>query len=300
MSLNISAWLNAFRLRTLPLAFSAIIVGSFLNFEEKFDAIIFSLALTTTLLLQILSNLANDYGDSKKGTDNEDRIGPKRAIQSGALSFSQVKKAMTITAFLSLFSGLSLLVYALEISLTLLLFFILGLSAIAAAIFYTVGKKAYGYYGFGDLFVFLFFGIIGVMGSAYLQFQTLNFNHLYMAFSIGFFSVTVLNLNNMRDRESDIKANKMTLAAKLGKKGAMIYHLLLILGGVISAAFYIFQTAYTWSQYLPCLVFPIFILIMYKTEQIENLKDFDPFLKYMALSTFIFSILFMVSNIIVN
>jgi 1,4-dihydroxy-2-naphthoate octaprenyltransferase len=297
MSLNISAWLNAFRLRTLPLAFSAIIVGSFLNFEEKFDAIIFSLALTTTLLLQILSNLANDYGDSKKGTDNEDRIGPKRAIQSGALSFSQVKMAMIITAFLSLFSGLSLLVYALEISLTLLLFFILGLSAIAAAIFYTVGKKAYGYYGFGDLLVFLFFGI---MGSAYLQFQTLNFNHLYMAFSIGFFSVTVLNLNNMRDRESDIKANKMTLAAKLGKKGAMIYHLLLILGGVISAAFYIFQTAYTWSQYLTCLVFPIFILIMYKTEQIENLKDFDPFLKYMALSTFIFSILFMVSNIIVN
>ena len=159
---KLKAWISAFRLRTLPLSFSNIILGTALAMTKyEVNYFIFFLILSTTLLLQIVSNLANDYGDAKKGTDNENRVGPERAVQSGNISLNQMKGGIVITSILALFSGFLLLYIAFkgQFNLTFILFFIIGLSAIAAAIKYTVGKKAYGYSGMGDLFVFYIFWI---------------------------------------------------------------------------------------------------------------------------------------------
>jgi 1,4-dihydroxy-2-naphthoate octaprenyltransferase len=292
MSTKFSAWLHAFRLRTLPLALSSIITGSFAAYSKSFNGFVFGLAILTTLLLQILSNLANDFGDSEKGTDNDDRIGPKRAIQAGLLSFSEMKTAIIVNVMLCLVAGIALIYLALGIKPITLFFFILGLAAIAAAIKYTVGKGAYGYSGLGDVFVFLFFGVVGVNGSYYLQTQQFNPFVFFLGITIGCFSVGVLNLNNMRDRESDAKANKNTLVVKIGLRFAKYYQSALILFGLGAAIYYLYYNATAWIAYLPVLVFPVFLLLNTQIAKVENPKDFDPFLKKLALSTFAFSIFF--------
>ncbi len=298
MNPTLAAWLHAFRLRTLPLALSAIIVGSFLSYSTTFDGITFSLAIATTLLLQILSNLANDYGDSQKGTDNDQRVGPTRAIQSGVLSFSQMKKAIIINVVLCLIVGISLVFYALQNSFVLVGFIALGIAAIAAAIKYTMGKSAYGYMGLGDIFVLLFFGFVGVMGSAYLQSQTIANEGWMMAIAIGFFATAVLNLNNMRDRESDAAANKNTLVVKIGAKRAVVYQNVLVIGGIVASFVYIFQHALSWSYFLPMLSYPLFIVFLIQTQKVTTAKAYDPFLKKQALTTFLFALLFMVGTIL--
>jgi 1,4-dihydroxy-2-naphthoate octaprenyltransferase len=298
MNPTLAAWLHSFRLRTLPLALSAIIVGSFLSYSTAFDGITFTLAIVTTLLLQILSNLANDYGDSQKGTDNDQRIGPKRAIQSGVLSFQQIKIAIAINVLLCLFSGLGLVFYALQNSLILIGFIALGIAAIAAAIKYTMGKSAYGYMGLGDVFVLLFFGFVGVMGSAYLQTNLIEKDSWMMAMAVGFFATAVLNLNNMRDRESDATANKNTLVVKIGAKQAVVYQNVLVLGGIVASFVYIFQHALSWSFFLPMLSYPLFILFLIQTKKVVTPKEYDPFLKKQALTTFLFAVLFMVGVIL--
>jgi 1,4-dihydroxy-2-naphthoate octaprenyltransferase len=200
---KVQAWLYAFRLRTLPLSFSSIITGSFIAYRTCFSWLVFALALVTTLLLQVLSNIANDYGDSEKGTDNDDRIGPKRAIQAGILSFAEMRTAIIIFSVLCLISGCSLIFVSLqEQALIALLFLALGIGAIAAALKYTIGKSAYGYNGMGDIFVLLFFGLVGVGGSYYLQAHTFDWTILLPGLAIGCFATGVLNLNNMRDRLS--------------------------------------------------------------------------------------------------
>ncbi len=287
-------WIEAFRLRTLPLALSTILMGSFLAVDSgNYNYTVIALALITTLLLQTLSNLANDYGDGLKGTDNHERLGPMRALQSGQIRPEQMKIAIYIFVILSLISGVLLIIEAFGSDWYLgLIFLFLGISAIAAAIKYTVGKKAYGYSGFGDIFVFIFFGIIAVMGSYFLNTLTLNYSIILPSISMGLFSTAVLNLNNMRDIKNDLASGKKTLAAKMGLIKAKKYHLLLISIGMLSAVVYTrFNFTSAWNLiYLIC--FPMFLIQLRNIFRIHNQKLLDPYLKKLALTTLLFSVLF--------
>ncbi|ANW96677.1 1,4-dihydroxy-2-naphthoate octaprenyltransferase [Wenyingzhuangia fucanilytica] len=288
-------WIQAARLRTLPLSLSGIITGSFLAASKgMFCWDICVLALLTTVGFQILSNFANDYGDGVKGTDNENRIGPQRALQSGAISPKQMLKGIYITIFITLLIAL-LLIYVsfgkenFTLSIT---FFFLGLASIGAAIKYTMGKGAYGYSGFGDVFVFLFFGLLGVVGCEFLYTQEVSKLSFLPAVSIGLFSVGVLNLNNMRDRLSDIQSNKNTLAVKLGAKNAKIYHYLLLSVGMLSAIYYVIALGYSFKAYLFLISF---VLLLKHIKTVYTNKEavlLDPELKKVALTTFLFSLLF--------
>ncbi len=297
------SWLYAFRLRTLPLAFSSIITGSsiaFVDNREGFNWLVFALCLITTLLLQILSNLANDYGDSEKGTDNDERIGPKRAVQQGLLSFNEIKKGIWITVALCLVFGIALIVEATK-GLNLgygVFFFLLGLGAIGAAIKYTVGKGAYGYMGLGDVFVLLFFGIVGVGGSYYLMAHQMNYSVLLPAFTIGAFASGVLNLNNLRDRESDAKAGKNSLVVKIGELNAKRYHTALIVLGFMASLTYVVINFTSTMQFTFILTLILFRKHLAAVWHVEEPRDFDPLLKQLAIGTFIFSILFAVGIIV--
>ncbi len=213
----IKHYIQAARLRTLPLSISGIIVGSFIAASEGFfNWLICILALLTTIGFQVISNFANDYGDGVKGTDNLNRIGPERALQSGAITPKQMLKTIKISIVFTLIIAILLIYvsFGKDDFFNLFIFFILGLVSIAAAIKYTMGKKAYGYSGFGDLFVLLFFGLLSVCGSYYLYTKQLDYMVFLPAFSIGFLSIGVLNLNNMRDRTSDIKSGKKNTGSK--------------------------------------------------------------------------------------
>lgn len=290
---KVSAWLHAARLRTLPLAVSGIVAGNMLaRYYGKFDPLIFVLSLLTALWLQILSNLANDYGDFTKGTDNDARIGPARAMQSGKISIRSMKIGLVICTFLALSSGIPLVwLGTRDLDWVAGLFFLgLGVLSIAAAIFYTVGKNAYGYRGLGDVFVFLFFGIIAVSGSFYLQFKTLVWQVFLPAMAIGMFSTGVLNMNNMRDMENDRASGKITLAVRLGKKGAIIYHIFLLLTGALAAMYFHFTvlSANDWIYLLPFLLFIIPHLIVVINH--KNPAKLDKQLKVVVLITLLYTL----------
>lgn len=293
---NIKSWLYAFRLRTLPLSFSAIISGTACAYllQKKCDWIVLLLSLLTTLFLQILSNLANDYGDSEKGTDNEERIGPKRAVQAGMLSLKQMKNAVIVCSILAFVTGILLLYFAFSgtASLIAVLFVLLGIAAIAAAIKYTMGKNAYGYNGLGDIFVFIFFGLVGVGGSYYLQAKTMDWSILLMGISIGCFATAVLNLNNMRDEISDKNAGKNTLVVKIGGVRAKKYSNILLFVGWVAALLFSMINFLSIIQFSFLLSVLIFIKIQRQIYTIQKPADFDPYLKQLALGTFIFSVLF--------
>ena len=292
------AWLYAFRLRTLPLAFSSIITGSFIAYHHSFSWTILGLAVFTTLLLQILSNLANDYGDSEKGTDNDDRIGPKRAVQAGILSFSEIKGAIVLFSLLCLVSGSALIRFSLGgQDIRSLIFLLLGISAIAAAIKYTVGKGAYGYFGMGDIFVMIFFGLVGVAGSYYLQSHEFHWSVLLPGIAIGCFATGVLNLNNMRDRISDEKAGKITVVVKMGAHNAKIYHTVLLIAGWVSIIGFTILHYHSPLSFTFILAAPLFWRNIIAIWKVSDPKDFDPYLKQLAISTFIFSILFAVGQV---
>lgn len=288
-------FLKAARLRTLPLSLSGIIVGSFLAYSNgHFNGLICSLALLTTIGFQVLSNFANDYGDGIKGTDNLDRIGPERALQSGVISPREMLNAIKLTGIITFLVAVILLYLAFgKVNIGyFLLFLLLGLASIAAAIKYTMGKKAYGYHGFGDVFVFLFFGWLSVLGSYFLYTTQLDWTIFLPATSIGLLSVGVLNLNNLRDRLSDQKANKRTLVVKIGEEFAKYYHYYLLFVSFLLALLY---TSFHFSspkQFLFIIAFiPVFrhLYTVYKNKDTTQL---DPELKKLALSTFLFAILF--------
>lgn len=292
---NFSSWINAARLRTLPLSISGIIVGTTIAVQQGyFDIVIFSLALCTTLGLQILSNLANDYGDGVKGTDNENRVGPARAIQSGLISAKEMKQGIWITAIATMILALLLIYVAFgsENFISALVFFLLGLAAIIAAIKYTVGENAYGYRGLGDVFVFIFFGLVAVYGSYFLY--TLEFNWLVVlpAFAIGFLSAGVLNLNNMRDRESDAISGKNTLVVKMGADRSKNYHYFLIIGASFCLIIFSVFTADSWTDFLYLIGFIPLLLHLKRVVENENPMLLDPELKILALTTFFISVLF--------
>lgn len=288
-------WIQAARLRTLPLSLSGIIVGGFLAAsKDVFNGLVFSLALLTTIGFQVLSNFANDYGDGVKGTDNENRVGPERALQSGAISPKQMLLGIYITIALTLVVAVGLIYAAFgsEHFGYSLLFFVLGIASIAAAIKYTMGKNAYGYSGFGDVFVFLFFGLLSVVGSLFLYTQEIETDSFLPAFSIGFLSAGVLNLNNMRDRASDILSQKNTLVVKLGAVLAKKYHYALLILALVSATVYVLANYVSPYQFIYLFAFvPIgkHFVTVYSNKEPEAL---DPELKKLALSTFLFAILF--------
>jgi len=298
---KIKYWIQAFRLRTLPLALSSIIVGGFLAFfDGRFSFLVTFLAIITTTLLQILSNLANDYGDYKSGADNNNRIGPERTLQGGKISPSAMIKGIIITSVLSLIFGIWL-IYVGTKSLSFsfgIIFFIIGLCAMAAAIKYTVGKKAYGYFGLGDFFVFIFFGLAGVLGTYFLNTHFLRIEILLPAISIGFLSTGVLNLNNMRDWENDKITGKKTIVVKFGIKAAKYYHAFLILGAIVSAVIFILLNYISPFQFLLLITFPILFYDLNKVLKNTEPEKLDPFLKRLALTTLLFSITFGIGLVI--
>jgi 1,4-dihydroxy-2-naphthoate octaprenyltransferase len=291
----IKHYIEAARLRTLPLSISGIIVGSFIAASEGFfNWLIFFLALMTTVGFQILSNFANDYGDGIKGTDNLDRVGPERAVQSGVITPRQMLKAIKITIAITLLIALTLIYVAFgkDDFPNLIIFFLLGIASIAAAIKYTMGEKAYGYFGFGDLFVLLFFGFLSVCGSYYLYSKQLNYMIFLPAFTVGLLSLGVLNLNNMRDRASDIKSGKNTIVVKIGSKFAKYYHYCLLGVSFLFALLYVILNYKSPVQYLFTIAYMPIIkhLVIVFNNKIPKLLD--PELKKLALSTFLFSLLF--------
>lgn len=293
-------WIQAARLRTLPLSVSGIIVGSAYAYHQGFsDWRILVLALLTTLGLQILSNYANDYGDGVKGTD-ANRIGEKRLVAAGVISAQQMKKAVLITAGITSIFALLLIYTAFgkeNFGLSLI-FILLGIGSIGAAIKYTVGKSAYGYSGFGDLFVFLFFGWVSVIGSNFLFTHYIDWKLFLPATAIGLLSVAVLNLNNMRDIENDKMAGKNTLVVKMGLVSAKKYHQIILLIGMICFMIFILLIK---SSLLPVLLINIPIIMhMNKVNKSESYEDFDPELKKVALSTFALSVLFWLSLLFNN
>ncbi len=287
------AWLKALRLRTLPLSLSGIVLGSAIAYSNGYEnSTVLILALLTTVLFQILSNLANDLGDSQKGADNQDRIGPMRSVQSGLISIKEMKTAVIITALLSFAVAIPLVVIGTkDLPQNVAIFYILlAILAILAAVTYTMGKKAYGYMGLGDIFVFLFFGWVSVLGVYPLFAKSIYPLLILPATSIGLLSVAVLNLNNMRDRVNDKNVGKLTLVVKLGPNIAKIYHAVLILGGLVTLTLFLFMQGekLAFIGLLPGL---ILISHLKKVMNTSDPKDFDPELKKVALSTFAIAVL---------
>ncbi len=294
-------YVQAARLRTLPLSVSGIIVGSFLAYADGFSNWkIVVLALLTTVGFQILSNFANDYGDGIKGTDSDDRVGPQRALQSGAITQKQLKNTIILTTILTLAIALCLIFvsFGLENPLYTFLFFILGIASIAAAIKYTMGKNAYGYSGLGDLFVLLFFGFLSVVGSYFLFTKQLDWTIFLPSFSIGLLSIGVLHLNNMRDRESDIITEKNTMAVKLGEVKSKKYYYYLIGFSFIFALFYVNYHYHSPWQFLFVIAYIPITKQLIRVLKNKDSKTLDPELKNLALSTFLFAMLFGLGQIL--
>ena len=310
--MDVKSFIKAARLRTLPLSISGIIVGSYLGVEHLNSMLTinsvkvvvwmtptFWLAILTTIGFQVLSNFANDYGDGIKGSD-KNRTGEARMVSSGAISPKQMKNAMIITTIITLIIAILLIYVAFgrENFGYSLLFILLGIASIAAAIKYTVGNSAYGYYGFGDVFVFLFFGLLSVVGSYFLFTKEINLPIFLPAITIGFLSTAVLNLNNLRDRDEDKKNNKNTLVVKLGASKAKIYHYFLIFGALIVSLVYSFINYKSPIQFIFIVAFIPLIINVITVAKNRVPADLDKELKKVALSTFLFAILFSVGQIL--
>jgi len=288
-------WLQAFRLRTLPLALSSTFLGSFLAFSKgHFRITVFILAALTTLFLQVLSNLANDFGDGLKGTDSGNRLGPERVTQSGKISHRGMRNMIIAFVLLSLMAGSALIFTGLDHFpfTVILVFFIAGLSAIIAAIKYTVGNRPYGYVGLGDIFVFVYFGIVGVCGTFYLHSGYFDPWILLPASTIGMFSSSVLNINNLRDIESDSESGKRTLVVRLGVKAAKVYHGMLVSGAVLMSIVYTIVFYRSPVQLLFMITLPFLLLDVRNVMQNTVPIDLNNELKKMALTTFAFSLTF--------
>ena len=291
---NFKVWISSFRLRTLPLSISGIIFGSALAYSNQyFNNTIFVFALLTTISLQILSNLANDYGDGIKGTDNNNRIGPERAIQSGLISPIQMKYAIITNVLILIVLITTLLYFSFGTNeyLNLLTFFTLGIISIYSAIKYTVGNKAYGYYALGDLFVLLFFGFLSVMGSYYLYAKNLEINLILPSFSIGLLSVAVINLNNMRDLVSDKLSNKITVAGKLGFANSKKYHFLILISSIVFSLLFILFFYYKPLSLIIIISYIPIVLHLKKVYTITKPVEYNDELKKVAISTFLFSVI---------
>jgi 1,4-dihydroxy-2-naphthoate octaprenyltransferase len=297
--MNLSAWISAIRLRTLPLAIASIGMGSFLAAKDGvFDQKVFFLAALTAICLQILSNLANDYGDTVHGADNVERAGPKRAVQTGAISRNAMKNAMILLSLLSLVAGIALLSYAVQSRQDFYIFLGIGLAAIIAAITYTSGAFPYGYRGLGDLFVLIFFGWVATLATYYLHSHQWNPLDILPATAVGFLTVGVINVNNIRDIESDKIAGKYSIPVRIGRKNAVYYHWFLLIAALLLASLYVLLDFRSWVQFTFLLSAPFLFIngkaVLTKTKAM----DLDPYLKQMAIATVIFVLTFGIGQIL--
>ena len=292
------AWISAFRLHTLPLALCCILLGNAIALAEgKFNIAIFILAFLTAILLQVLSNVANDYGDFKNGADNDKRVGPARMTHQKIISEKEMKGGIYALVFFSLISGISLILVSIPIigMATAIVLFVIGLMSIAAAIAYTATSKPYGYSGWGDVSVFLFFGIVGVFGSYYLQTGLFNSYILMPAAGLGFLCAGVLNVNNIRDFESDKDAGKKTIAVRAGLGIAKMYHWSLILSALILfVAFGYIKYTHVY-QYVFLLPAILLIINGIRVSKSKHAKEVMPLLKQLVISTLLFTISYIAS-----
>ncbi len=296
---RLAVWINTLRLHTLPLALACIALGEFLSYKIQFKPIIAVLTFLTAILLQILSNLANDYGDAKNGADTPNRIGPQRMVHTGHITHKQIKNAIIFVIVLSVISGIWLLIESLDnIGYTgAMILFLIGLFAIAAAIAYTATKKPYGYRGLGDISVFLFFGLVAVAGSYFLQTGEISNTILVPAVGMGFLCTSVLNINNIRDIESDKLAHKNTIPVKIGLQNAKIYHWLLLTVPII--LFSSLGILHSWLGVI-IFIFPSLLLIFNGIGVSLSKKPADliPFLKQLVISIFIFAICYGIIDVL--
>lgn len=292
---SLKSWIKAARLRTLPLAVSGILMGAALAaMNQGFDYTVTILAIVTALFIQIFSNFANDYGDFQKGTDNDKRVGPRRTVQGGEITPAQMRGGMIVLALLSLASGIWLVVEGTK-GLPIEIFGVyiaLGVLALIAAFKYTAGSNPYGYAGLGDLAVFLFFGLLPVVGTYFLNTHRIDALLFLPAVSIGLFSTGVLNLNNMRDVENDRHSGKNTMIVRMGSTNGKIYHTALIIAGMLASVIFMVLKSQSTVQWLFLLAFPLFIRDLILINRITEPGQFDPFLKKLSLTTLLFTLLF--------
>ncbi|MBL4829836.1 MAG: 1,4-dihydroxy-2-naphthoate polyprenyltransferase [Aliivibrio sp.] len=296
---SLSVWISAIRLKTLPLALASITSGSALAYwQHHFSLSIAFLALCTATLLQILSNLANDYGDAVKGTDNDERLGPERAMQSGLISAATMKKALVFNVILTLISGISLVMLAFNNLQDIIGFIGLGIMAIIAAITYTVGNKPYGYRGMGDFSVLIFFGLLGVAGSYYLHTGSLNPAVFLPALSCGLLAAAVLNINNLRDIDNDTACGKLTLVVKMGAKWGRQYHLALLSSAMLGFALFAAFEVQTLASWLFLLALPLIIKHGFDTYQAVDGEAIKPMMGTIVKCALITNLLFSVGIVI--
>ncbi|MFN2162435.1 MAG: 1,4-dihydroxy-2-naphthoate polyprenyltransferase [Candidatus Promineifilaceae bacterium] len=298
---GMAVWLDAMRPRTLPLATASILMGSALAASRPpFSWAVTILAIITAILLQILSNLANDYGDSQHGADSAHREGPQRAVQSGAISSRKMLAAIVITSLLSAIIGIALLwaAFGSQGIRFILVFLLLGGAAILAAIGYTAGIRPYGYAGLGDLSVLIFFGWVAVMGTYFLQTERLDWDVMLPATSCGLLAVAVLNINNIRDRRSDGLAGKNTIPVRLGLQGARIYHWILLLGAILLAIIYVLNFYYSPWQFLFLLTVPLLIANGIQVWRMSAPAELNPLLKKLSITTLLFVLVFSIGQVL--
>ena len=299
---KVKVWMRAARPRTLLLSFSGVLLGGILSLAascSEIKEVLFStagrscrqvllFAALTAVLLQVLSNLANDYGDFKKGTDSVHRVGPQREMQSGSITEKEMKRGLVVTVLLCLFSGGLLLLTSFIAHRRLMDvygFAALGVAAILAAVLYTLGKRPYGYRGLGDLFCFLFFGWAAVAGTYYLATPSFDFSVFLPATAMGFLSNAVLNINNMRDYENDKASGKNSFVVKLGLKRAFVYHCLLIVGAFVCLAVYLVLKHAAVYSYLFVWLFLLFLKDLMAIRKTAPAL-LDPFLGRQVRNTF--------------
>ncbi|HHF0413827.1 1,4-dihydroxy-2-naphthoate octaprenyltransferase [Haemophilus influenzae] len=292
---KLKMWWETARPKTLPLALASIFTGSALGYwanPQGFNGLVMALCLLTTILLQVLSNFANDYGDHQKGSDTEERIGPLRGIQKGAISAKELKWGLILMVVASFLSGSFLIGIAYENLSDLFAFAGLGILAIVAAITYTVGVKPYGYMGLGDISVLVFFGLLGVGGTYYLQTHSIASHIILPAIGSGLLASAVLNINNLRDIEQDAKASKNTLAVRLGAYKGRVYHCILLSVAALCYLAFALATAISWTNYLFVLSMPLLAkhaIFVYHSQQPSELR---PMLAQMSMISLLINILF--------
>ena len=292
---KLKMWWETARPKTLPLALASIFTGSALGYwanPQGFNGFVMALCLLTTILLQVLSNFANDYGDHQKGSDTEERIGPLRGIQKGAISPKELKWGLILMVVASFLSGSFLIGIAYENLSDLFAFAGLGILAIVAAITYTVGAKPYGYMGLGDISVLVFFGLLGVGGTYYLQTHSIDSHIILPAIGSGLLASAVLNINNLRDIEQDAKAGKNTLAVRLGAYKGRVYHCILLSLAALCYLAFALATAISWTNYVFVLAMPLLAkhaIFVYRSQQPSELR---PMLAQMSMISLLINILF--------
>ena len=289
-------WMKAARPRTLLLSFSGVLLGGFLAIKTgpstgsgAWPCLLF--CIFTAILLQVLSNLANDYGDFKKGTDGVKRVGPQREMQSGSITEKEMRKGIAVVSALCLVSGALIFVFAQLSWQELAVFAAFGLGAVLAALLYTLGKHPYGYQGLGDLFCFLFFGWAAVAGTYYLATKNLDFSILLPATAMGFLSNAVLNINNMRDYENDKTSGKNSLVVKLGLKKAFVYHCILIVGAFVCLTIFLVLKQVPYYTYAFWLLFPVFLKDLAAIRKTKP-EQLDPFLGRQVKHSFLLVLTF--------